>query len=272
MQKQEVSGVKYAFDIHQQDTSLPFLLMLHGFMGDSRAFNHLLENFKKFCNPITIDLLGHGQSQKVYDPQRYYEARQVADLKKIINTVLDSPPFIYGYSMGGRLALKTVVSDPDSIQGIILESTNPGITDKQNRTERKAIDVKRAQEIRSNYSGFLENWEKLELFESPLKKDPEISEAYKDMHLQQDPEAIAASLVGFGTGFMEPVTDDKLHFESPVLLLAGSKDHKYIAINKRVETFFSCASNHIIKAGHRVHLDNPPALTKLMNSFIEQNA
>jgi len=271
MLKREVGGVKYAFDIHQQDTSQPCLLMLHGFMGDSRAFNHLLVDLKKFCNPITIDLLGHGQSQKVYDPKRYHEARQVADLKKIINTILDSPPFIYGYSMGGRLALKTVVSDPDLFQGTILESTNPGIADKQKRNERKAVDVKRAREIRSNYSEFLENWEKLELFESPLKKDPEISEAYKDMQLQQDPEAIAASLRGFGTGFMEPVTEDDTPFEGPVLLLAGSKDHKYIAINKQMKTFFSRASNHIIKAGHRVHLDNPKAFTKLINSFIEQN-
>lgn len=272
MQKVEANGAKYALSIHQQNPSLPWLLMLHGFMGNGRAFDHLLEALSPTCNTVTIDLLGHGQSQKVYDPQRYREEQQVADLKAILNQFVDNPLYIYGYSMGGRLALKTVLSEPDLFKGLILESTNPGISDEQKRTERKTVDLKRARKIRNDYPRFLGKWEKLELFQSPLKKNPEISEHYKNMQLEQDPKAMAASLEGFGTGCMEPVTGDNPAFKEPVLLLAGSADPKYIAINKRMEAFFSRASNHIITASHRVHLDNPQALTKLINLFIEQNA
>ena len=50
-----VRGISYHFDIHQEIEKLPYLVLLHGFMGSGRQFDHLIPRLKKFCNPITID-------------------------------------------------------------------------------------------------------------------------------------------------------------------------------------------------------------------------
>lgn len=271
MQMLSIKCVDYAYTIHRQNNQLPYLLMLHGFMGDSRSFEHVLESLSQFCNPVTIDLLGHGNSHKPYETARYQEEHQSADLHFFMDQVFDHPPFLYGYSMGGRLALQTVRREPGIAKGLILESTNPGIEDDEKRCQRRAIDLHRADDIEEDYQKFLDQWEKLPLFESPVEQSPELITIYKEMHRSQDPKAMAASLRGFGTGFMTPVTAGNHSYKGPCLVLAGSNDDKYIAINGKLEYVFENLSNYIVPAGHRVHLDNPEMLCRHLHTFIQQN-
>lgn len=265
-----VNRARYHLEIHQEDPFKPYLLMLHGFMGDSRSFKHLLKDLNQVCNPVTIDLLGHGKTEKVCEPKRYREDHQIADLEEIILQIPKQPTMIYGYSMGGRLALKTASAKPGLFRGIILESTNPGILNEGERKQRKATDMERAQEIEKDFEGFLHRWEKLPLFQSKIDSQHEIVENYKQMQQAQDPKAMAASLRGFGTGVMEPVTAGHQEFRVPALLLAGSEDQKYVASNNEMKSLFIDVSNHVIPAGHRVHLDNPQKFTQHITSFITQ--
>lgn len=267
------NGVKYTIRIYREDTSLPYLLMLHGFMGDSRGFGHLVERLSKTCNPVTVDLLGHGKTEKVYDPDRYDENRQIEDILSIVKSIGMSPVFLYGYSMGGRLALKTVQAEPDLFKGLILESTTFGIIDAKTRKERQETDKMRAQAIQKDFPGFLKEWEALPLFQSENESRNQSSEkfSYKQIHSEQDPEALAASLRGFGTGFMTPVTKRDQKYNGPVLLLAGSDDRKYIEIHKKLNQFFGKAKTRILVAGHRIHIDNPENLMCEIKLFIEQN-
>lgn len=269
--KLDINKASYNVEIHQQDDALPYLVMLHGFMGDSRSFEHLLDELLKICNPITIDLLGHGLTEKVYDLKQYREEQQIEDLKAIIRNTLQSAPFLYGYSMGGRLALKIASAEPELLKGLILESTNPGIRDKTKREERKAVDMERALEIEQDFEGFLHRWEKLPLFQSNGEVPTVLAKRYRQLHLDQDPKAMAASLRGFGTGFMKPVTAKNQQFEGPVLLLAGSEDQKYVNSNKKMQNLFKQVWNHTIPAGHRVHLDNPEKFLEHVTTFIKQH-
>lgn len=267
----DINSVRYNLDIHQKNNALPYLVMLHGFMGDSRSFEHLLDGLAHVCNPVTFDLLGHGKTETLYDDDRYREERQIEDLKAIIRNSLQDPPFLYGYSMGGRLALKTASAAPELFKGVILESTNPGIEDGNKRKERKAVDLERALEIEQDFEGFLRGWEKLPLFHSNREIPPGLAKQYQQMHLDQDPKTMAASLRGFGTGSIKPVTANHQQFEGPVLLLAGSEDQKYVNSNKKMQNLFKQVSNHTILAGHRVHLDNPEKFIEHVTSFIKQH-
>lgn len=271
MEVLNINGVRYALNIHQHDSSLPCLFMLHGFMGDGRVFHHLMDDLCKACNPITVDLLGHGKSEKIYDATRYREEWQIADIAELVQQIGRSPVFLYGYSMGGRLALKTALAEPGLFEGLILESTNFGITNEEARAKRKEIDTRRAQKIVEDYEGFLKAWEELALFQSPKKVRCELLKTYEQIHLNQDPKAMAASLRGFGTGFMEPVRTFPTDYSGPVLLLVGSGDKKYIDISVKMQRLFNDAISCILEAGHRVHLDNPGEVAQKIIFFIDQN-
>jgi 2-succinyl-6-hydroxy-2,4-cyclohexadiene-1-carboxylate synthase len=269
MELLEINNQEYAFEIHQRKENLPWLLMLHGFMGDHRVFEHLINDLTVSCNPITIDLLGHGQSSKPTDPDRYNESYQIDDIVQLVYRLNLFPILLYGYSMGGRLALKTAFENPDPFHGLILESTTNGIEDEEKRKQRQQLDQQRADAVESDYKSFLSKWEEAPLFQSPLAVDQELINKYHRIHLDQSPEAMAASLRGFGTGFMTPETKHFPRYNEPTMLIAGSADEKYKRINKRLTDFFSNVHLRFIEAGHRVHLDNPSELTNELTTFID---
>lgn len=272
MREVELNGTVYALKIHQEKPELPYLLMLHGFMGDSRVFDELAELISKSCNPITPDLLGHGQTQKRTDPGFYREENQTADLRKLIRKLDAHRLFLYGYSMGGRLALKVALDNPKPLRGLILESAHPGIADPTERSDRRAEDEERANRISNDYEAFLEEWEQLPLFQSPLPIPPKLGKKYRNIHLEQHPGAMAASLRGFGTGSMTPVGDRIPEFDKPAMVVAGSEDEKYIEISRSMAGFFEHTYLCHIVAGHRVHRDNPKSLAGEINKFINKHS
>lgn len=267
----EINNQTYAYNIHQRDSTLSTLLMQHGFMGDHRVFDHLIESLCKFCNPISIDLLGYGQSSKPTDPQRYRERRQIEDLLSLIKNLNLRQPFLYGYSMGGRLAMQMALAKPKQFTGVILESAHCGIADESARKERRQKDQKRAQRITSDFDKFLADWATLDLFKSPLPVDTELAQKYHKIQSEQSPAALAASLKGFGAGSMTPICNELHKLEIPTLLIAGSEDAKYQQVNNHMTNRLPNAIFTSIEAGHRVHLDNPPAFLNKLKNFTQDS-
>lgn len=240
-------------------------------MGDHRVFEHLVDRAQTFCNPITPDLLGFGESGKPASPERYREDQQVEDILQLVNILGTAPLFLYGYSMGGRLALKVALKNSSLFRGLILESTSCGITEAEKRKERRKTDARRASQIRQNYPGFLSKWQNLELFQSPHPADEKLAQKYKRIQSQQAPPALANALAGFGTGSMSPVCDKLKQLSLPVLLLAGSADEKYQRLNNYMVKQLPNATSSSIEAGHRVHLDNPDKFVSEIKTFIHLN-
>ncbi|MGM0547255.1 MAG: 2-succinyl-6-hydroxy-2,4-cyclohexadiene-1-carboxylate synthase [Bacteroidota bacterium] len=265
-----VNNQQYAVSILQQDNALPYLFMLHGFMGDQRVFSHLMDGLSKFCNPITIDLLGFGRTDKPDSPQRYRDQNQVADLHSLIQKLNHEPLYLHGYSMGGRLALQLASQYTHLFEGLILESTTCGIIDPQKRKERQNIDTQRAESITNNFDAFLSDWKNIDLFTSPLPPDQSLIQKYHQIQSEQSSSALAASLKGFGTGTMTPVCDDLPNLTLPTLLIAGSADKKYQRINQNLSEQLPNATFSSIKAGHRVHLDNPSVFIDRINDFLNK--
>lgn len=261
----------YHYSLPQRSENDPYLLMLHGFMGDHRVFDHMLPEMKHFCNPVVPDLLGFGQSSRPTEPAAFKSRRQVRGLVEFIHRLSLSPLFMYGYSMGGRLALQLALEAPELFQGIILESTNCGITGKPARKKRQQVDEQRAQRILEDYLQFLSRWSQLPLFASPKPAEKKRVQRYHRIQQEQNPEALAASLRGFGTGVMPPVCEQVTKITSPVVLLAGSNDDKYQALSKRLIQQFPHGHFTSLKGGHRLHLDNPQGVLKEIRDMIKKH-
>lgn len=266
-----VRGIRYFYEVHQDDSSLPFLALLHGFMGSGESFRHLLAPLKHFCNPVTIDLLGHGQSEGAELHYRFSAKEQTADLVKLISEQLQTPLFLYGYSMGGRLALHLALQRPDLISGLMLESTTFGIEHPQERQARQALDAARADAIAGNYQNFVKSWQEMPLF-SGRNIPEDMKKRVVKIQSEQNPIWMSNSILGFGTGTM-PCVKDRLHtFRNPVQLLAGADDTKFVQIMNVMLKRFPAAGLEILKdTGHRVHLEQPEAYIALIKSFIEKN-
>lgn len=262
----EANGIKYFVKRHQKDQDKPNLILLHGFMGTGAVFEKLIAEIKPFCNPITIDLLGHGKTEKASSPNRFSTQNQVADLKEIISKINSSRSFLYGYSMGGRLALQFAAKNPRLLTGLILESTNPGLASEKERKKRIRLDEERAQSIENDFKAFLENWGALPLFEND-SVNKKLRNRYHSIQQQNDSGQMAMCLRGFGTGQMPVVNFEKI--DIPILLLAGSDDDKYINIAQTMNRKNGNSSLKIIpNAGHRVHLKKPSVVSNHIKEFL----
>lgn len=266
-----VRGISYHFEIHQENETLPNLVLLHGFMGSGENFTHLIPELKTFCNPITIDLLGHGKTEGAELHYRFSTKEQVADLTKLISEQLHIPVYLYGYSMGGRLALQLALHRPDLYRGLILESATFGIEGETERQARQSLDARRSDAITGNFEGFLEEWKNMPLFSSSTAS-PELLEKTENIQLEQNPFWLANALQGFGTGTMPCVRDRLKELAIPVQLITGEKDSKFVHVNRQMEKEIPDAELYTVKnAGHRVHLEQPDLLIDSLRTFIQTN-
>lgn len=267
----KIRGVSYHFEIHQENHELPTLVLLHGFMGSGKVFDHLLPDLKIYCNPVTVDLLGHGRSEGAELHYRFSTKEQVSDLSKLISEQLQLPLFLYGYSMGGRLALQLAKHRPDLFKGLILESATFGLEGETERQARQALDARRADAIVGNFEGFLTDWQKMPMFRSD-KIDPELMTSMMQIQKDQNPFWLSNSLLGFGTGTMPCVKKELKDIRIPVKLLAGKNDSKFLHINNQMEKELPSAELGIVEdAGHRIHLEQHGKLNRILKTFIQNH-
>ena len=261
--KVKARGIYYHVDLKQDSSSKPNLLLLHGFMGSGKIFDALISELTDIVNPITIDLMGHSQSEGFELHYQFSAKEQLAGLADVINQISEGPIILYGYSMGARLALLYALSKKKNLLGLILESGTFGIENEQERLSRQELDAKRADRIMGDYSGFLEDWAKMPIMNNST--DDKLNE----IQAKQNPLWMANSLLGFGSGTMPNLRHELGSISTPVLLTAGEKDSKFCRINQKMNQLIPNSDLSIIKkSGHRIHSEQPALLALEIRNFI----
>ncbi len=69
---------------------------------------------------IALDQRGHGESQKLYEPQAYAREQLAADVLNLMDHLGVDRADIFGYSMGTRTALELAIGQPDRVSHLIL--------------------------------------------------------------------------------------------------------------------------------------------------------
>ena len=260
---------RYYAKIHSASVSKPVLFMLHGFMGSGQVFDHLTEPLSKLFTPVTIDLAGHGKTTTPPVHSYFSTDTQIAQLKSIFNRFRCGKFFLYGYSMGGRLALQFAVRHPEMVRGLCLESSHCGIQDADDRAVRKQTDHEAADRIHEDYKRFIASWSDLPLFASTPER---FKKKYHQISGSQDPASLAASLRGFGAGVMPEICEELKNLKIPVLYLAGEEDKKYVSIMKQMQERTSYSELITAeKAGHRVHTDQPDVVLQALSVLRERS-
>ncbi len=260
-------GIGYYIDYHHNDRRLPVLLMMHGFMGSGEAFSDLAERLSGHCNPLIIDLAGHGRTKTPARAELFETSRQVSQLRSVLSRFRFSNLLAYGYSMGGRLLIQLAVKHPELFGGLFIESSHCGLQSEKERTMRRRKDEERARIIETGFHSFVDRWLDLPLFSHTPEDQKEM---YRTLMLSQDPELLACSLRGFGAGSMPPVCEELQRLPLPLYLMAGEQDARYE--HRMTEMSENCIEStlHIVRnAGHRVHADCPEEIIKIIKHTLE---
>ena len=267
----QVNGVRLGVEQRgEARKSGPALVMLHGFTGSAAGWGRQLNTLAAYgLRVIALDLLGHGQSGALDDPQRYAIEYCRQDILAALQElgVSKGQAILLGYSMGGRIALYTAFSG--FFRALILESASPGLEDPAEREQRRISDEALAASIeRDGVQAFIERWEKLPLFASQETLSFESRETLHRQRLQNRATGLAQSLRGVGLGVQPSLYARLPALHIPVLLIAGELDTKFTAIARHMAQALPQSQLCIIPgAGHTIHLERPEEFVSLVRDF-----
>lgn len=251
------------------------LIALHGFTGSGNDFLFLGDQIN---NPVYCpDITGHGRSSSPSGVEHYTAEALCNQLYELTYLSGHRKIFLLGYSMGGRLALSFALAHRNMIQGLILESSTPGLISPVEREQRKASDENLAGFIESSSpETFTDYWMNIPLFSSQKNKlSKDTLNEIRAAKLKNSTTGLANSLRGFSTGVMPPLWD-KLHLiDFPMLLITGALDEKYTGIAAKMIEHSgagSYASHTIFEGcGHNVHLEDTAGFCSSVNKFLAEH-
>jgi pimeloyl-ACP methyl ester carboxylesterase len=192
------------------------VVLLHGFLENSSMWDAFVPEFSKKHRVITIDLLGHGQTE----PLGYIQTME--DNADMVHAVLGElkirKAIFAGHSMGGYVALAFAELYPDSVKGIALVNS----TSKADSDERKTNRDRAVVAVKQSYTNFVRLSIANLFSEDNRERLSEEIEMVRNEALKTPLQGIVASLEGMKIRKDREVL---LHLGPyPVVLILGKKD------------------------------------------------
>ena len=250
------------------------LVFLHGFLGTPIEWLALLDRlpsaWRRRCHCLTLP--GHGPEAPAAMPWPLLADWLDAELgRRGIHSAI-----LYGYSLGGRLALHYATSAQSlhtdgrsKLAGLVLESANPGLTSPEARRERMHSDALWVQRLRrESLRSVLEAWYRQPVFSdlTPARREELIT-----LRSQHEPRRLAHMLAASSLA-RQPDLRPWLQCTSlPVLYLYGAADQKFA--NLAAELLAACPAlegARIPSAGHNLHLTSPDEVAAVLVPWLQQ--
>jgi pimeloyl-ACP methyl ester carboxylesterase len=111
----EVNGLKLYYEIHGAGEPL---LLLHGaYMSIESAFGRMIPTLAARRQVIAVELQGHGRTADIDRPIRY--ELMADDVAALIRHLGLSQADIFGYSLGGGVALQLAIRHPELVRKLV---------------------------------------------------------------------------------------------------------------------------------------------------------
>lgn len=252
-------NTKTAYSDHGKGTAI---VLLHGFLENQTMWDELILEFSKKYRIITIDLLGHGQT----DCLGYVHTME--DNADVVHAVLSElrirKAILVGHSMGGYVALAFAELYPENVKGLVLlNSTSRADSDERKKNRDRAIKA-----VKKDYSTFVRlSISNLFSEENRGRLIDEI-EKVKLEALKTPLQGIVASLEGM------KIRQDRevlLHFGPyPKLLILGKKDAVLNYEENKDQIENTDMELVLFADGHMSHIENKAELKKVLLEFFKK--
>lgn len=237
------------------------IVLLHGFLENKIMWQEYVDFFSQKYRIITIDLLGHGES----DCLGY--VHEMEDNAGAVHEVLEhlkiEKAIILGHSMGGYVALAFAELYPKKVQKLVLQNS----TSKEDSAEKKLNRTRAIKAVKQNYVSFV-SLAIANLFSenNRIRLADEI-EKVKEEALKTPLQGIVASLEGMK---MRKDREELLHKNLfPVLLILGRKDPVLNYEENIAQIEDTTAELVSFDDGHMSHIENKEELKTILSDFFE---
>jgi len=238
------------------------VVLLHGFLENKSMWNKYVSALSKNHRVITIDLLGHGETECL----GYVHTME--DQADMIFAVLISLRIrkivLVGHSMGGYVALAFAELYPDNVKGLfLLNSTSRADSDERKINRDRAIKA-----VKQNYTNFVRISISNLFSEDNREVLAKEIEKVKLEALKTPLQGIVASLEGMKIRKDREVL---LHFAPyPIQLVLGEKDGVLIYDDTRDQIEGTKVELTTFPDGHMSHIENEKELKIVLLEFLKK--
>ena len=235
------------------------IVLLHGFLENKKMWAEYVKLFSEKYRVITIDLLGHGES----DCLGY--VHEMEDNANVVYEVLQSLKIekvtILGHSMGGYVALAFAELFSENIKKLVLLNS----TSKEDSAEKKLNRTRAIKAVKQNYFNFVSLAIANLFSENNRTRLAHEIEKVREQALKTPLQGIVASLEGM------KIRKDRewlLHENIfPVLLILGKKDPVLNYEESLTQIEDTTAELVSFEDGHMSHIENKEELVPVLLDF-----
>lgn len=196
------------------------IVMLHGFLENSSMWDFFVEQYAKKYRVITIDLLGHGETECL---GYVHTMEDMADaVHAVLHELRIRKAIFMGHSMGGYVALAFAELYADMIKGMVLQNS----TARADSDDRKANRDRAIKAVKQNYTAFVRMSIANLFSEENRERFAADIEALREQAVKTPLQGIVAALEGMKIRKDREVI---LHFAPyPILLVLGKHDQSLV--------------------------------------------
>ncbi len=258
------------------------MLLLHALSSRWRSFLNLIPQLEKYWHIYALDHRGHGKSDRA---ESYKIQDYLPDTASFIRNCIKEPTIIFGYSLGGMIAIMVAAYNPELVKALIIGDS--------------IISTEFHKKISESYKDTLIFWRDLaktksvESIISELKKQlipapdqEELVPAYQvhgednpyfqfmaDCLSRLDPEVLTADIDHFNETYAGYKIDRLFsEIQCPVLILQSNPELGGLMRDEDVKKALSLLPKvyhvKLNNAGHGLHLQDKESVIKAIIPFM----
>ncbi len=238
------------------------VVLLHGFLENKTMWKDLAPNLSKKNRVLSIDLLGHGETECLGYVHSMEENAEI--VKAVLSHLKIRKAVIIGHSMGGYVALAFAEMFPTTIKGLVLLNS----TAKEDSHERKINRARAIKAVKQNYINFV-RMSIANLF-SENKRDQLKNEIenVKLEALKTPLQGIVASLEGMKIRKDRQFILKETDFSK--LLILGKNDGVLLYKDHFSQIIDTNTELISFPEGHMSHIENKDELEKVIDNFLRK--
>ena len=254
---------KLAYTVHPGQG--PYLAMMHGFLSSSRQWNHNLSALGRVCQPVTIDLWGHGKSPSPTDELAYHPDYYVEALENIRLSLGTDQWLLCGYSIGAALTIRYTQTYPEHVIAHIFTNSTSAFADEEQVTRWQSEAAESAERI---HKGGLKAISRIPVHPRFAKRLP------PDLYatLMEDAQTLSPTGVAHTLSYTTPNASIR-HLASdnsrPALLAHGQLEARFAGSRDWAVAHMPHLTVVDLQAGHAVNMEDSEGFNQVVTAFVE---
>ncbi len=254
----DVNGIQLYYEVTGRGAPL---LFLHGLGSCSQDWEFQVAEFSKDFRVITVDLRGHGHSDRPHGP--YTMEMLAADAAGLLRALGVESAHVVGLSLGGGIAFQMAVSFPSLVKSLVVVNSAPDATIRT--FKQRLMVASRIAMVR--LLGFRRVGEALSKKLFPEPELAGIRAAFVERYVHNDRHGYLAAVRAF-IGWS--VASDIGIIACPTLVIAADNDYTPVALKEAYVAQIPGAKLVVIPdSRHALPVERPQSFNAVLRVFLE---